>query len=128
MFKLERLTLAMAEHEGWLHRGKVQGNEGSLSYRNHNPLNLRKSPFAVGYANNFAVFKTDMDGFAAARWDIRQKAIGNTSTGLNGESTLRDLIRVWAPASDGNDPDSYLQNICHMSGLLETVRLKELLE
>jgi hypothetical protein len=128
MFKIERLVWAMAEHEGWLHRGMVAGNEGSLSYRNHNPLNLRRSPFAVGMANNFAVFKTDMDGFAAAVWDIRQKAIGNTSTGLNGESTLRDLIHVWAPPSDGNDPAAYLQDVCFKSGLLETVKLKDLIE
>lgn len=127
MLKLERLTLAMAEVEGWTPSDAAPTLSGSRSYRNHNPLNLRASPFAEGSNGGFAVFNTDMDGFAAARWDIRQKARGNTSSGLTGESTLRDLIKVWAPSEDGNDPASYLQHVCHMTGFLETMKLKEFL-
>lgn len=127
MLKLERLTLAMAEMEGWTPSTASPLPGGSRSYRNHNPLNLRQSPFAIGTLDGFAVFATDADGFAAARWDIRQKARGNTSTGLNGDSTLRALIKVWAPAEDGNDPASYLQHVCHMTGFREDMQLKELL-
>lgn len=117
----------MAEVEGWTPSGPSPSMTGSRSYRNHNPLNLRASPFAVAIKDNFAVFASDADGFAAARWDIRQKARGNTSTGLNGESTLRELIRVWAPSEDGNDPASYLQHVVHMTGFREDMKLKEFL-
>lgn len=127
MLKLERLTLAMAEVEGWTPVIAGPTSSGSRSYRHHNPLNLRASPFAVAIVDGFAVFQSDEDGFAAARWDIRQKAKGNTVTGLNGESTLRELIHVWAPEQDGNDPASYLQNVCHMTGFIERMKLKELL-
>lgn len=127
MLKLERLTLAMAEMEGWTTLAASPTSSGSHSYRSHNPGNLRASPFAVAVVDGFAVFQTDEDGFAALRWDIRQKAKGNTVTGLNGESTLRELINKWAPSSDGNDPASYLQNVCHMTGFLENMKLKELL-
>jgi len=68
-----------------------------------------------------------MDGFAAARWDIMQKARGNTSTGLNGESTLAEMLAVWAPISDGNDVGRYVENVCYMSGLEPTMKLKDLL-
>lgn len=128
MLKLKRLVVAMAEHEGWNHPEPGLNPHGSRSYRHHNPLNLRASPFAVAVVDGFAVFQTDTDGLAGAEWDIKQKAKGNTSTGLNAESTLRDLIHVWAPESDGNDPSSYIQHVCHMTGFLETMKLKEFLD
>lgn len=127
MLKLERLTLAMAEHEGWLIPNEQNCPNGSIAYRNNNPGNLRKSPFSVGTIGGFALFKTEADGWAAFRWDIRQKAIGNTSTGLNGNSTLRDLIHTWAPTEDGNDPNSYLHNVMQMTGFSADMKLAEFL-
>ena len=124
--KLERLTLAIAEQEGWKTQLDNTENLGSKSYRFHNPGNLRKSPFAVGIIDGFAVFKTDQDGFAALRWDIRQKAIGNTVTGLNGDSTLANLIYIWAPKSDGNDPEAYLKSVEKNSGLDRNTKLRDI--
>lgn len=127
MLKLERLVLAMAEEEGWQPINDATGFAGSASYRRHNPLNLRKSPFQIGTQKNYSVFESDADGWAAARWDIRQKAIGNTSSGLTGESTIRDLIRVWAPESDDNNPEGYLQHVLQRTGFNASMQLKELL-
>lgn len=127
MFNLERLTYAMAEHEGWKVLGSPGAPSGSRAFRNHNPGNLRASPLAVGQAGGFAVFRTDDDGFAAMRLDIRQKARGNTSTGLNGNSTLAQLIAVWAPASDGNSPSAYLAHVCQLTGFKPDMRLAEFL-
>lgn len=127
MFKLEQLALAMATVEGWRPQGKTATAGGSRSYRNHNPGNLRSSPFEVGKDGGFSVFKTDWDGLTAMIWDIRQKAQGNTSTGLGPEKTLLDLIKVWAPASDNNDPAGYLMQVCKMTGFSATMKLKELL-
>lgn len=127
MLKIERLAWAITEIEGWLNPLETKTPGGSRSYRNHNPGNLRGSPFAVGSLENYAVFNTDYDGFEALKWDLRQKARGNSSTGLNGNSTLADLIHVWAPASDNNAPESYLKQLCTKTGFSPSMRLKELL-
>lgn len=127
MLKIERLSWAITEVEGWYSPLETKTPGGSRSYRNHNPGNLRGSPFAVGILEGYAVFRTDYDGFAALQWDIRQKARGNSSTGLNGESTLADFVRVWAPSSDGNKPEAYLKALCTFSGFSPSTRLKELI-
>lgn len=128
MFKLERLVYAIAEREGWILPQESPEKNGSVSYRNHNPGNLRSSPFQVGRAGGFAVFKTDSDGFNALKWDITQKAKGNTVTKLTGESTLRELIFVYAPPTDGNDSEKYLRDIVKMTGIEETEKLKDIIK
>jgi hypothetical protein len=128
MFKIERLALAIAEMEGWCPACSKEKPEGSLTWRHHNPGALRSSPFQVGVKNGFAVFKSDLDGWYALIWDLTQKAKGNTRTGLSPESTLRDLIYVWAPKSDRNDPERYLTFICLKTGFKPEMKLKELLE
>ena len=127
MLKLERLMLAMAEHEGWFYP-KEQGYAiGSKSYRNNNPGNLRASPFSISIQDGFAVFKTEADGWAGFKWDLIQKAKGNTTTGLGPNSTIRDLIHKWAPVSDGNQPNLYLVHVLQMTGFPETMTLREFL-
>lgn len=127
MLKIERLAWGIAEVEGWASPFETKTSGGSRSYRNHNPGNLRGSPFAVGVVDNFAVFRTDMDGINALMWDIRQKARGNTSTPLTGESTLADFVRVWAPSSDNNNTEAYIKTLCSYTGFLPSMKLKELI-
>jgi len=127
MFKLERLALAILDREGWC-PVCYNGNEnGSLTYRHHNPGALRSSPKQVATKNGFAVFASDFEGFNALIWDLEQKAKGKTSTGLNGNSTLKDLINKWAPKEDNNDPKSYLAFICERTNFKPDMKLKELL-
>lgn len=126
-FRLDRIAWAITEIEGWLTPLETKTPGGSRSYRNHNPGNLRGSPFAVGSIDGYAIFKTDYDGFEALKWDIRQKARGNTSTSLTGKSTLSDFVRVWAPSSDGNAPESYLKTLCTLTGFTPSTRLEELI-
>lgn len=128
MLKLERLTLAMAEFEGWNTSIENKNGIGSISWRNNNPGNLRSSPFGYGIKDGFVVFNTEAAGWAAFRWDIIQKANGNTSTGLNGQSTLRDLIFKWAPASDNNYPENYLKAVVKMTGIDENTTLAEIIK
>lgn len=125
--KLERLMFAMAEHEGWLPPGKTSTPGGSASYRRHNPGNLRSSPFQVGTEKGFSVFNSDADGWAAFKWDLMMKIMGNTSTGLNGQSTLADLIRTWAPPADGNNTQAYLQSVLTKTGFSASMKIAELL-
>ena len=124
--KIERLAWAIAEKEGWMSALERPSTKGSRSYRNHNPGNLRHSPFQIGVIEGYAIFKSDMDGFAALIWDLRQKSIGNTSTGLTPDATLRDLIEVWAPYTDLNDTDKYIADVVQMTGFKETDRLKDI--
>jgi hypothetical protein len=126
--RIKALAAAMAEMEGW--NPPIGGKAGlagnTIAYRYHNPLNLRASPLAVGVQNGFAVFYDDQIGMVAGCWDIMQKAKGNTVTGLNGESTLEQLIGKWAPPSE-NNTDEYLDFISMRTGFPATMRLKELL-
>lgn len=124
--KIERLMLAMAEHEGWHDPSHPKYPNGSLSYRNHNPGNLRASPFAVAVKGGYAVFRNDFVGFMAFHWDLMQKARGNTVTKLGPNSTLRDLIFTWAPPSDNNNSEAYLQKVIKRTGFAETITLKEI--
>jgi hypothetical protein len=128
MFNVENLARAIAEREGWTPLGCNNNLSGSVTYRLHNPGALRSSPFEVGKSNGFSIFRTDLDGWNALVWDLTQKAKGNTSTGLTGESTLRDLIFKWAPSSDGNKPELYLAFVCLKTGFAPTMKLKELLK
>ena len=85
---ISELTQAMATFEGW-------NIPDSLCRRNHNPCNLRWSKYQVCQKNDFAYFANDEAGWKGAEYDICCKCQGYTSTGLNSNSTLRDLIYVW---------------------------------
>lgn len=127
-FKIWRLMYSMAAHEGWAKPQPDIGYGGSASYRRNNPGNLRASPFMHTMEGGFAVFGDEFTGWAAFKYDLEQKAKGNTVTGLTGKSTIRDLIFVWAPTSDGNNSQTYLDEVVQLSGLTPTTLLSELLE
>ena len=118
---------AMAQHEGWTPAGTIGNPLGSVAFRHHNPGNLRSSIFASSVVDGFCVFSSDLQGWMALQYDITMKALGKTSTGLNGESTLIDFLKVWAPSADGNDTAAYINAVTLVSGLMPTTKLKELL-
>jgi hypothetical protein len=75
----------------------------------NNPGNIRTEAKLypgeiVSPSNAFLSFLTLADGYAAMVIKIR-------SYFSDGYTTLREIINHWAPASDGNDPDSYIQYI-----------------
>lgn len=126
--KVGYLMLAMAEFEGWYQPGHPVHHNGSRAYRNHNPGNLRSSPFQYASIDNFAVFKNDYIGWMAFYWDIMQKSKGQTRTGLGPNSTLRDFIFTWAPPSDNNHTENYLAFVLEKTGFPESLTLKELFD
>ena len=86
--------------EGW--------KPGSRSNRNRNPGNLRAtSPGPWQDAGGYRVFPTLTQGWLALTGDLTVKFSGLSKTGITPESTLGELIAVWAPAADSNDPASY---------------------
>jgi hypothetical protein len=89
---------------------------------------LRVSPFQYAAKDNFAVFKNEQLGWMAFHYDIMMKSKGKTSTGLGPDSTLRDLLYVWAPPSDNNDTEAYIKNVCKNSGLTPDITLKKIFE
>jgi len=126
--KLIKLAEAMAEFEGWL---PVSGTgdspgAGTVSYRNHNPGNLRQSPFALGHRDGFAYFINDFVGFFALVWDLWAKANSKTSTIATGESTIKDLIYIWT-ADPEPIKEKYIQYIEQRTGLKRDTKLKNLI-
>lgn len=123
---IERLMIAMAEFEGW--QGPTPGESGhaSIAYRHHNPGNLRYSPFQSANVDNFAVFSNDSIGWMAFHWDLMQKAKGNTVTKLGPHSSIRDLIYTWAPPSDNNHTERYIEFVIKKTGLNPSYTLGEL--
>jgi hypothetical protein len=127
-YKLGKLLLAICNYEGWETPNQKNGYKGSRSYRNNNPGNLRKSAFECDNIDNFSVFKSDFIGWNALQYDIMQKCKGKTVTKLTPNSTIADLITVWAPSSDGNHTRNYIDYIVKETGLAENTRIGTLIE
>ena len=124
--KAEKLVEAIIKHEGWRPANEKTKDGGSRSFRNNNPGNLRSSPFELHQVDGFSRFASVEVGRKALVWDLKKKSLGETSTGLNGESTLSDLIRVYAPVTDGNNTDKYIQFILNETGMRPDVKLSEI--
>ena len=126
--KLLKLARAISEFEGWYCSDKtgIGMLHGSASWRNHNPGNLRSSPWAIGTSDGFAVFINDEIGFNALVWDLHQKASGKTTTGLCAGSTIYDLIRIYS-----GEPDNIVLNystfVEKSTGLKMTTKLGDLI-
>ena len=122
----EKFINAIIKHEGWLPANEERKFNGSRSFRNNNPGNLRSSPFENGKDGGYSTFTNVDIGRKALVWDLKKKSIGETSTGLSGESTLADLIRVYAPVSDGNKTDAYIQAVMTATGLRHDKKIGEI--
>lgn len=126
--KFNLFLTAIATFEGWFLPNSKQNPEGSISWRNKNPGNLRSSPFEAGKRYGYSYFNSDLIGWLALQWDIMQKAKGNTSTSLNGLSSLLEFCEVWAPEADGNDPMRYAEFVKDFAKLPDNFKLADLLE
>lgn len=80
--------------------------------QNQNPGNL-KDPST----GNFQSFSDPVEGKAALYNDLTAKMTGQSKTGLNGDSSLLDFAKTYAPASDNNDPVQYAANIANKMGI-----------
>jgi hypothetical protein len=116
--------------------------EGSRSFRNHNPGNIKFGPYAKmlgAYGKDdkdFARFYSYEEGFAAlcqylrdaAGWYLipyRQyaKKIGKTQETF----TLLDFFNVYAPPSDNNDSNRYADVVAEHLGVSVDTPIKTLL-
>ena len=124
--KGEMVVEAIIKYEGWRPANEATKDGGSRSFRNNNPGNLRSSPFELHQVDGFSRFTSVEVGRKALVWDLKKKSLGQTVTDLNGESTLSDLIRVYAPVTDGNDTDKYIEFVLKETGLRPDVKLSEI--
>lgn len=85
----------------------------------HNLLNIRVSPAnkwqgtdPTGTNTEFVTFLNDSWGIrAACRLIIlHQDRLGK------GTANIPELIKIWAPESDGNNTEQYIQNVCAWGG------------
>lgn len=119
----------MTESEGWAPIGHPSAKAGgpTVSYRNHNPGNLRYSIFQLGTRDGFSVFYNDATGMFAMRYDIMRKCQGKTKTGLTGESTLAELLKTWT-AGEGQSLQNYIDFVCKRTGLTPDTKIGELIK
>lgn len=120
--RLLRFAHAIQTFEGW--------KPGSLSFRNNNPGNMRWSHRASGRdeKHGFAIFPDYTTGLLALMEDVKAKAEGKNNVGLLPTSTLLQLISVWAPLEDNNDPLKYARFIAARLGLSLSTPISALLE
>lgn len=76
--------------------------------RNANPGDL-KDPTT----GKIMTFKSPQEGKAALYNDLTLKMTGKSSTGLNGDSSLIDFAKKYAPSSDGNNSLQYAANLAN---------------
>lgn len=105
---------------------KTKLSNGTLSWRNNNPGNIKFGPFAraqgaIGEGHNdMAIFPT---------YEIGRKAQKTLLFGPESEYTdltLIDAIKRYAPASDGNNPKEYANFVSKKAGIEKTTRLGKL--
>lgn len=81
---------------------------GVRSYRNNNPGNLRAPGWHGPHdPDGFDIYPNFIVGFNALVNELWYKFTGHNSHGIGQSSTLLQLMDVYAPAEDHNDPKSY---------------------
>lgn len=118
--RLYKLAMMIQEHEGYF--------PGSRAFRNCNPGNLRSSAFSTSSDGGYAKFDSYFDGLFALLFDLWIKCDGRSSRRIKPESTLFELIEVWAPAEDSNDPAHYARVVAERLGVDVTQRISWFLE
>lgn len=114
MSLIDTLAQAIGQMEGYF-------KSGSVADRNNNPGNLRASPYAIGKdANGYAIFPDAQTGWNALYYQLNLYS----QRGL----TLEQMINVYAPASDNNDPNNYLNFVTGKLGVGPNTSISSLYE
>lgn len=97
--------------------GSSPSLQGTRAQRNNNPGNLRADGRSQWQGmtgvddGGFVVFDTPENGQRAAGINLANQ------TRLHGINTLRGLISKYAPASDSNDTEAYIQSVAAQTGI-----------
>lgn len=101
---------AIQQFEGWSPPNS-QYPTGTVSWRNNNPGNLREQGDMGMDPNGFAIFSSYQVGFQALVNDLNAK-IQKYPT-----YTIAQIMAIYAPASDGNNPTAYAQVVANALGV-----------
>lgn len=100
----------------------------TLANRNNNPGNLRfigQNGASQG-EGGFARFDSPASGYAALLNDLDAKLSGNSRSGLTPDHTLADMVNVYAPSKDNNNPANYTAVVANKLGVSPGTKLSEL--
>jgi hypothetical protein len=97
---LDATALGIAWREGPL-------RPPNRSFRNLNPGNIRNPSWPTKDMQGYDIYPDFFSGYEALFDDLQAKFTGRNSHGLGQNSTLLDLMKIYAPAEDSNDPNSY---------------------
>lgn len=96
----------------------------SRGIRNNNPLNLRRNDRNAWLGKIYITGDKDFEVFSAMVYGIRAAMVNvRTLCRRHLGLTVQGLIKIWAPAEDGNNPKRYIQLVCTRSGLMPTQRV-----
>lgn len=113
---------AIKEHEGFF--------DGSLSFRNNNPGNLKFAGQAGAVKadeKGFAVFGTYQQGWDALVRQIEIAASGKSSV-YRPSMTIREFFKKYAPLENGNTPEKYAEFVAKFLGVSPDFVISGLLE
>jgi len=104
---VDAMAMSHQSHEGF-------GTKGAVTItKNNNPGALRWNPAQAQFGgindgSGFTKFPTYEQGLAALKADVRAKLTGKSAhINYANNPTLLDYAKVYSPASDGNNPNSY---------------------
>lgn len=101
MHPLEAVLFGIMQGEGW--------HPGSVSWKNNNPGNLMKSPWAVAHDTfGHAIFSSFIFGWSAALWELWRYFSGKDAGGVGPDSTLGELIAKWIGGDIAKLPSGYV--------------------
>lgn len=102
----------------------------TLADRNNNPGNIR------GNGGAFKSFDDPLDGIADMLNDLTSKMSGgskhkitegpNKGQPLTPDSSIYELISIWAPRADNNDPVNYVADVANKLGISPDTKLSDL--
>ncbi len=120
----EKLNMKKSYIDDWC--DAIKQMEGAKEYRN-NPGNLRYvgQQYAVN-DKGFCKFDTYDHGYNALK-NLLIRACTGKSTVYHPEMTLIDFYKVYAPASDNNDPINYAKFVANKLGLPVETKIKNLI-
>lgn len=119
--KLFKVAYAIIIAEGWKPRLYEGATDGTASYINHNPGNLRSSPFQLAEApNQFSIFENDLVGFYAVAWQLWAYARGHNPL-VPPKDTILDAIATYTALPYGSqDLENYITIIEKVGGVSRT--------
>lgn len=104
---------------------KTYGNTPAI--KNFNPGNITDTAFGGQKApgEKFTTFDTPQEGFKALKQKIENIQQGKSKM-YDPNKSLLEYIKVYAPASDNNNPESYANNIANDLGIQTNTPLKDI--